>query len=107
MEHHMTSIVILSYHTLAVTKLCIESIRACTEAGSYEIIVVDNGSQDASLPWLRAQADVRLIENGRNRGFPAACNQGMRAAAAGHDILLLNSDTIVDRKSTRLNSSHT
>ena len=49
MEHHMTSIVILSYHTLAVTKLCIESIRACTEADSYEIIVGDNGSQDGSV----------------------------------------------------------
>lgn len=89
------SIVLLSYNTIAYTRLCIESIRTYTRPGTYEIIVVDNGSEDASLPWLRAQADVRLIENGRNRGFPAACNQGMRAAAAGHDILLLNSDTIV------------
>lgn len=89
------SIIILSYHTLAYTRLCIESIRAYTEPDTYEIIVVDNGSQDGSLEYLRAQPDVRLIENGENRGFPAACNQGMQAAAEGNDLLLLNSDTIV------------
>ena len=94
MEHHMTSIVILSYHTLAVTKLCIESIRACTEAGSYEIIVVDNGSQDGSVEYLKKQSDVRCIFNQENQGFPRGCNQGMRIAR-GDEILLLNSDTVV------------
>ncbi len=92
---HKVSIIILSYHTFAYTRLCLESIRTYTEPGTYEIIVVDNGSRDGSLAYLRAQPDVRLIENGENRGFPAACNQGMRAAAKGNDLLLLNSDTIV------------
>ena len=90
-----TSIVIINYNTLEYTRLCIESIRQLTPAGSYELIVVDNASRDGSLEWLRQQQDVRLIENQVNNGFPAGCNQGMAVAEAGNDLLLLNSDTVV------------
>lgn len=90
-----TSIVILSYNTYNLTKFCIESIRKYTPAGSYEIIVIDNASQDESVEWLKEQTDIRLVCNEKNRGFPAGCNQGMAMAEQGNDILLLNSDTIV------------
>ena len=60
----------------------------------YEIIVVDNGSTDGSVEYLRAMPDVRLIENESNRGFPAAANQGM-SVAAGKQVLLLNNDVVV------------
>ena len=90
-----TSIIILSYNTQEYTRLCIESIKAYTPKNSYEIIVVDNASEDGSREWLRQQKDVKLIENSENKGFPAGCNQGMQAAEAGNDLLLLNSDTIV------------
>lgn len=90
-----TSIVILSYNTLSYTQLCIESIRAYTKPQSYEIIVVDNASADGSLEWLRKQRDIKLIANKENAGFPAGCNQGMKAAERENDLLLLNSDTIV------------
>lgn len=90
-----TSIIILSYNTYELTKDCIESIRKFTPAGSYEIIVIDNASKDASVAWLKRQKDIRLICNKENRGFPAGCNQGMEIAEAGNDILLLNSDIIV------------
>lgn len=89
-----TSIVILSYNTFDYTRLCIESIRRFTATGSYEIIVVDNGSRDQSRDWLRQQSDIRCIFNERNEGFPRGCNQGM-AVAQGTELLLLNSDTIV------------
>jgi len=90
----MTSIVILSYNTLDCTKLCIESIRNYTKKGMYEIIVVDNASVDGSVEWLKLQLDLRCIYNEKNLGFPKGCNQGI-AIAAGSEILLLNSDTIV------------
>ena len=95
MNIHRTSIVILSYNTCEITKGCIESIRKFTAAGSYEIIVVDNASKDASVAWLKRQKDIKLIVNGENKGFPGGCNQGMAATEQGNDILLLNSDTIV------------
>jgi len=90
----MTSIVILSFNTVSLTKLCIDSIRKYTERGTYEIIVVDNASKDSSVEWLKKQSDIRLIKNDWNAGFSAGCNQGMELAE-GSEILLLNSDTIV------------
>lgn len=90
-----TSIIILSYNTYKLTRFCIESIRQFTPAGSYETIVIDNASQDESLEWLKSQEDIKLVCNKENRGFPAGCNQGMKLAELGNDILLLNSDTIV------------
>lgn len=90
----LTSIVILNKDLLIYTKQLIESIRQYTERGSYEIIVVDNGSQDGSVEWLQQQNDVRLIANKENAGFPKGCNQGMEIAR-GQEILLLNNDTVV------------
>lgn len=89
-----TSIIILSYNTLELTRLCIESIRKYTPADLYELIIVDNGSTDGSVEWLAEQPELLLIANGENRGFPAGCNEGARVAS-GDSLLLLNSDTVV------------
>lgn len=90
----MTSIIIPTYNGLTLTRSCIESIRRHSRPGTYEIIVVDNGSTDGTFAWLRSQPDVRVIRNDANEGFPRACNQGLRAAS-GDSLLLLNNDTIV------------
>ena len=61
-----------------------------------EVIVVDNGSADGSVEMLRSQFPrVRLIGNHENRGFCAATNQGM-GAAAGEFISLLNNDAVAE-----------
>ncbi len=93
---HKTSIIILSYNTLELLQLCIESIRTYTEAGTYEIIVVENASEDGSAAWLRAQEDLVCIYNEENQGFPKGCNQGLKIAS-GTELLLLNSDVIVTK----------
>ena len=89
----LTSIVILTRNQLPYTQMCLQSIRDRTDE-PYELIVVDNGSTDGTVEFLRSQAGVRLIENPDNRGFPAGCNQGIDAAEGEH-VLLLNNDTIV------------
>ena len=98
-SNHITannvSFVILSYNTLDYTKICIESIRDTCLSDCYEIIVVDNASNDGSVEWLREQKDIVLIENSRNNGFPKGCNQGIEAACKNNDIFLLNNDTIM------------
>ena len=90
----MTSIIILSYHTFKYLQKCIISIREHTKIDSYELIVVDNASQDGSVEWLRQQEDVYLICNKENVGYSKGCNQGA-AVAKGDYIIFLNSDTIV------------
>lgn len=57
-----------------------------------EVVVVDNGSTDDSVAWLRAQhPHVKLVCNTTNQGFARATNQGV-AAATGSQVLLLNND---------------
>jgi glycosyltransferase involved in cell wall biosynthesis/2-polyprenyl-3-methyl-5-hydroxy-6-metoxy-1,4-benzoquinol methylase len=89
----LTSIVIPVHNQLEYTRLCIESIRQYTDE-PYELIAIDNGSTDGTAKYLDSLADIKVIRNPENRGFPVAANQGMRAAQ-GEQILLLNNDTIV------------
>ncbi len=89
------SFVILSYNTLHYTKMCINSIRETCYDKSYEIIVIDNASNDGSVEWLREQSNIVLIENNENVGFPAGCNQGINASNPDNDIFLLNNDTLL------------
>jgi O-antigen biosynthesis protein len=90
----LTSIVIATFNKLDYTQQCIQSIRDYTEAGTYEIIVVDNHSTDETVEWLQQQTDIKTVFNKENMGFPKACNQGIEVAM-GNSILLLNNDTIV------------
>jgi len=92
------SIVMTSYENVLFTRMCIESVLACTEYPAYELIVVDNGSTDGTPEYLRELADrnshVRVALNSHNAGFARACNQGA-ALADGEVLVLLNDDTLV------------
>jgi len=92
-QRKLTSIVVLTHNQLAYTQMCLNSIRMRTDE-PYELIVVDNGSTDGTVQYLRSLRGIKLIENPDNRGFPAGVNQGLRAAT-GDQALLLNNDTIV------------
>jgi GT2 family glycosyltransferase len=86
------SILIVSWNTLELTRACLDSIPVGLTGGeSYEVIVVDNGSSDGSVEWLRERPEVHLVENDGNRGFAAAVNQAY-GASSGRLVLLLNSD---------------
>jgi GT2 family glycosyltransferase len=57
-----------------------------------EVFVVDNGSQDGSVAWIRENyRSVHVIENARNLGFAAPVNQGI-AASSGPYVAVLNND---------------
>jgi GT2 family glycosyltransferase len=89
------SIIVVNWNTKDVLRNCLQSIYKETVGITFEIIVVDNGSSDASVRMVRQEfPSVTLIENSENRGFAAANNQGI-LIAEGRYILLLNSDTIV------------
>ena len=94
-KNHGTSIIILSYNNLNYTKQCLESIRKYTKNENYEIIVIDNNSNEETKNWLKTQYDIKLQLNTYNRGFPGGCNDGIKLANPLNDILLLNNDIIV------------
>jgi GT2 family glycosyltransferase len=77
------SVIIVSYNTRELLRECIESILCAQgdDAVAAEVIVVDNASADGSAPMVAERfPQVRLIANADNRGFGAACNQGLEVA---------------------------
>jgi hypothetical protein len=89
------TILIVSYNTREELEACLESIAAAPPAVAHRITVIDNASSDGTPEAVRARwPEVQLIEAGRNLGFAAANNLGIRAARTEF-VLLLNSDTLV------------
>lgn len=83
-----------------MTAECLRSLLAM-EGAEFSISVIDNGSSDASVEYLSGQfPGIRVLANGKNVGFAAGCNIGMRLALAegAEFVLLVNNDTIVDRR---------
>lgn len=97
-EPRRVSVIIPVWNLWKMTSACLQSLAEHSPAGSLEVLVVDNGSSDATLTeleplgralWGEAFRPVRLPEN---LGFAKACNAGARAATA--DLLFfLNNDT--------------
>jgi len=96
------SVVILNFNTLSLTKLCLESLKR-SKLGSFtmEIIVCDNASTDGTLDMVKKEfPDVIRIQNGKNVGFAAGNNPGIKRAK-GRYVVLLNSDTEVEPNTMR------
>ena len=92
---NQVSIIILTYDNLDYNIQCVQSIREYTRDGSYEIVIVDNGSTDGTREWLKQQNDIKLVFPDQNAGFPKGCNLGIDVAKKENDILLLNNDIVV------------
>ena len=95
----LVSIVMLCHNDGRYLMDCLGLISTYTDARRtpYEIIVVDNASQDGSRTELRRlsrSGRIRLIENPVNRYFAGGNNQGVRIAK-GDYVLLFNPDTLV------------
>lgn len=97
------SIIIVNYKTPQLILNCLESVHLYTKGVTFEVIVVDNDSQDNSREAILAHyPQVRWFDMGYNAGFSRANNLGIRHALGRH-ILLLNSDTLlIDDLLTRL-----
>ncbi|MFL2571428.1 MAG: glycosyltransferase family 2 protein [Parvicellaceae bacterium] len=89
------SIIIINYKTPDLTIQCLNSIYKSTESINFEIIVVDNFSEDNSLEIISKKfKDVICIQMDYNSGFARANNEGIKKSN-GKYILFLNSDTII------------
>lgn len=89
------SVIVVSYNTRDLTRACLESVYRETALLDFEVIVVDNASEDGSADMVRAEfPQARLLALEENVGFAAANNRAA-AEATGRYILLLNPDTVV------------
>ena len=86
------SIIIVNYRCWEVLAKCIESFNKYKPDTSYEIIVVDNDSQDNQFNNFKQQFhEIKLIANKGNYGFSNGCNLGADNAN-GEFLLFLNPD---------------
>lgn len=88
------SIIVVSYNVRDLLLNCIKSIINTVANIDYEIIIVDNASDDGSAAAVReAFTQLQVIANRENLGFASANNQGY-AVSKGEFLLLLNPDTV-------------
>jgi len=86
------SIIIISWKMKDLLKICLASIYKYTDGLSYEIILVDNYSEDGTIDMVeKIFPNVYLIKNSQNRGVAPARNQGLKIAK-GKYILILDAD---------------
>ena len=92
------SIVIVTYNSRGDIDRCVGPLTAEGALQvDHDIVIVDNASTDGTPAHVREHwPGVRVIDAGRNLGFAAANNVGIRETS-GAFVLLLNPDTIVPR----------
>lgn len=99
------SIIIVNYKTQVLVESCIHSIFQNTTQIDYEIIVVDNNSDDNSLTYLQRilpdHPAIRYIQIDKNIGFAGANNRAARLANSEY-MFFLNPDTLLQNNAVKL-----
>ena len=91
------SIIIVNYKSWEVLAKCIKSFKKYTPSSNYEIIVVDNNSQDNNFnSFKKKNHEINLIANKGNYGFSSGCNLGADNAK-GKYLLFLNPDVTLTK----------
>jgi len=87
------TVIIVSWNSEDWLKRCLSSIYARTSEISFEVILIDNASDDQSVQMaMNNFSGVKVIENKTNVGWATAVNQGIEVSS-GKYVCLLNPDT--------------
>lgn len=88
-------VIVLNWNGRAHLEQCLAALAVQTRR-DFDLVVVDNGSTDDSVCWLRAQTimPVKIVETGRNLGFAGGNIAGLNAVSSSVEfVVLLNNDT--------------
>ncbi|MCM1215888.1 MAG: glycosyltransferase family 2 protein [Lachnospiraceae bacterium] len=90
------TVVIPNYNGAGLLRECLQALaEQDRDTPAYEILVVDNGSEDGSLELMEREfPQVRVIALPENTGFCHAVNVGIEASKSPY-VILLNNDTKV------------
>ncbi|MBW2707729.1 MAG: glycosyltransferase family 2 protein [Deltaproteobacteria bacterium] len=90
---HLVTVIIVNWNGRHLLPDCLKSLRA-QEFKNFKTILVDNGSSDDSVDWVRGcHPEVKIIPLPTNTGFCVANNVGCRAAKSKY-VALLNNDAV-------------
>lgn len=95
---HSLSVVIPTHNRRETLRLCLDALRRQTVTTGWELILVDDGSQDGSAAMAREEArtfaiPMTVLSQQPNRGPAAARNCGL-ATASGDIVLFLDDDIL-------------
>lgn len=90
------AVVVLTWNGIDDTRRCLASVLRNTREHDAEIIVVDNGSTDGTVEYLKTLPRVRSLFNATNLGFVGGNNVALRLLEPGRDVVLLNNDTLIE-----------
>ncbi len=89
----LVTIIVVNWNGRKLLSECLKSIEAQTFK-SFETVLVDNGSVDGSVKWVRNRFPrVRIIGLPTNTGFCVANNIGLKEAKTKY-VALLNNDAV-------------
>ena len=96
-DRNLVSIVIPVYGKFGITNDCLESLFRYPGKRPFEIVLVNNRSDQATLAnltlWAEARSNVRVEAGWTNFNFALGCNVGF-AASRGGTVVFLNNDTL-------------
>lgn len=88
------TVICVTYNSGSVLPGILSSLRDGMAGTSWDLIVVDNNSDDGSVGTVRSLAPyATVIEAPHNRGFAAGVNRGLQRTSAERAVLLVNPDT--------------
>lgn len=91
------SVIIPNWNGKHLLKVCLPSLKK-QSFKDYEVIIVDNGSTDGSVEYIKKSFPEFLVfELKENIGFSPAVNLGAKLCK-GENIVLINNDTKVDSR---------
>lgn len=89
------SIVVVTKNSKGDIEKCVESVKRTISLGIYELVIVDNYSEDGTLDYLETLEDDLCISNVCDEGFVRACNYGIKNSNPDNDIFLLDSSAVL------------
>jgi len=98
-EFPLISIIVVNYNGKRHLRECFNSLQNQSyPRDSFEVILVDNGSTDGSVEYIRKSFPwIRILQLDKNYGFCKPNNEGVKVAR-GEYVVLLNNDTVVAKE---------